>query len=257
MDFFSKIKWQDYGLDIGPFRLVEEIGANIGIATEEYPSFIMMKTRAILDAYPDVIRSRGKFEDILELGIMKGGSSVLFNELLQPNRHMSVDVYEHKSGLTEFSNYVAAQGRQFVARFDLSQGEPDKIIAAYESAFHAEARFDLIIDDASHNYALSAIAFNRLFPLLRPGGIYALEDWGWGHWPGVWQEKTHPEFENPSLSNLPIYALLSVTGGDGAIAKVIATPNVTFMFRGDTPPSPNFSIEKSFLLRGGRGVPVV
>lgn len=37
-------------------------------------------------------------------------------------------------------------------------------------------RFDIIIDDGSHQQADILTSFNTLFPLLRPGGIYVIED---------------------------------------------------------------------------------
>lgn len=45
--------------------------------------------------------------------------------------------------------------------------------------------FDVIIDDASHVGALSRATFEILFDAhLRPGGVYVVEDWGTGYWPG-------------------------------------------------------------------------
>lgn len=36
---------------------------------------------------------------------------------------------------------------------------------------------DLVIDDASHIYTPSLATFETLSPLIRPGGLYILEDW--------------------------------------------------------------------------------
>ena len=38
-----------------------------------------------------------------------------------------------------------------------------------------------MIDDASHLYEPSLASFETLFPLLRPGGTYIIEDWKWEH----------------------------------------------------------------------------
>lgn len=45
--------------------------------------------------------------------------------------------------------------------------------------------FHLVIDDASHAGALSTQTFNLLWPLVRPGGWYVVEDWmiGFDSWP--------------------------------------------------------------------------
>ncbi|PTQ82920.1 hypothetical protein C8R28_102535 [Nitrosomonas ureae] len=41
---------------------------------------------------------------------------------------------------------------------------------------------DLIIDDASHLYEPTLASFEALFPLMPPGSLYIIEDWG--HWRG-------------------------------------------------------------------------
>lgn len=43
--------------------------------------------------------------------------------------------------------------------------------------------FDIIIDDCSHIGGVTLNSYNALFPLLVPGGLYVVEDWGTGYWP--------------------------------------------------------------------------
>ena len=40
---------------------------------------------------------------------------------------------------------------------------------------------DLVIDDASHLYVETKASFEELFPRLRPGGLFIIEDWASGH----------------------------------------------------------------------------
>lgn len=42
-------------------------------------------------------------------------------------------------------------------------------------------KLDLVIDDASHRVDLTRASFNVLFPYVRPGGVFIIEDWGWAH----------------------------------------------------------------------------
>ena len=51
-------------------------------------------------------------------------------------------------------------------------------------AMEFDGPLDLVIDDASHFYGPTLASFETLFPLLTPGGLYIIEDWAWGHWPG-------------------------------------------------------------------------
>ena len=41
--------------------------------------------------------------------------------------------------------------------------------------------FDLIVDDASHLYRPTLASFEVLYPRLRPGGTYVIEDWAGDH----------------------------------------------------------------------------
>jgi hypothetical protein len=42
-----------------------------------------------------------------------------------------------------------------------------------------EGPLDLVIDDASHWLKPTKASFVTLFPSLRQGGVYVVEDWGW------------------------------------------------------------------------------
>ncbi len=49
---------------------------------------------------------------------------------------------------------------------------------------------DLVIDDASHLLEPTRATFDAVFPRLRPGALYVIEDWSWAHgafnaWPDV------------------------------------------------------------------------
>ena len=47
-------------------------------------------------------------------------------------------------------------------------------------AAHAPDGLDIVIDDASHVGAWSLRLYRALFPFLRPGGFYMIEDWATG-----------------------------------------------------------------------------
>ncbi len=40
---------------------------------------------------------------------------------------------------------------------------------------------DLVFDDASHLYEETRSSFESLFPHVRPGGVFVIEDWRWEH----------------------------------------------------------------------------
>lgn len=62
---------------------------------------------------------------------------------------------------------------------------------------------DLVVDDASHFYEQTKTSFQTLFPLVRPGGMYIIEDWGWS-FQDDFQSPDHPWSSISSPANLVI-----------------------------------------------------
>lgn len=242
-------KFTDRGFTFDGLNFIQEFGSDIASAKAAYPSFILMKSKPMLSAYADRFDAL-KITNLLELGIMKGGSTALFNHLVKPKNHMAVDVYKHESGLDELANRVAKKGRKLLTRYDISQSDTGRIIETFEQHFGVPAEFDVIIDDASHNYDLSVAAFNGLFGKVKPGGFYAIEDWGWAHWQGGFQEPSHPEYGNKALSNLILQCVMACTAGLSGIARVDVTPDTAYIYRNDTAVPVDFDIRTSAPTRG-------
>jgi hypothetical protein len=247
----ATIQWTEKGFDCCPYKFIQEFSGTIAEAQAIYPEFILMKDRANVTAYVDNL-SDSPTSDFLELGIMKGGSCGFFEALYKPKNHMALDVYRQRNdGMDELSAAVAADGRRFKAYFDLSQADIPRILSEWRAlSGQSKPEFDVIVDDASHSYGLSLASFNGLLPYVRSGGVYVIEDWGWAHWQGLWQDPSHDEYMNPALSNLSIHCLIATTCGGGTISKVITTPNQTFVFRGDRQISTPFDVRVGILSRG-------
>ena len=62
--------------------------------------------------------------------------------------------------------------------------------------------FDLIVDDASHEGLLTRETFNIMWPQVKPGGYYVIEDWNVGL-PGVGNQYD-PEMLNTAASLLTL-----------------------------------------------------
>ena len=245
------INWTNDGFDWGGFHFILEFGADIATAEAKYPNFILMKSKELINTYRRVLCEDTKqFGNILELGVMRGGSTAFFNVLLSPQNHLALDVYKHESGLDRFSEDVRKSGRALVVDYATSQADTQIILKKFSEISGAPPRFDFVVDDASHNFDLSLSSFNGLFPHVREGGIYALEDWGWAHWGGPWQQPDHDEFKNPALSNIVLLASLCCTSSPGIISRVEITPVTTLIYRGPTPLGGDFSLEDTYLARG-------
>jgi hypothetical protein len=60
---------------------------------------------------------------------------------------------------------------------------------------------DLVIDDASHRYEPTKSSFETVFPFLRPGGIFVIEDWSWASEASA-QLPSHYAVDQSALTNL-------------------------------------------------------
>jgi hypothetical protein len=128
----------------------------------------------------------GPAATVCEVGVMAGDSLVMWQHLFPSGLVIGVD---HEPG----STWPAG-----TARIDAEQDDPalgDMVRG------HAPGGCDLIIDDASHIGHLTAATFKSLWPLVKPGGFYVVEDWAdswvFPSWPR-WQD-VRPELKGDEL----------------------------------------------------------
>ena len=91
---------------------------------------------------------------------------------------------------------------------------------------------DLVIDDASHAYHPTLLSFEALFPLLRSGGCYAIEDWAWAH-VEVPENMRHLVPPGPPMSRL-MFELMMVMGSyAGVVDRIEGDASTQRIWRGD------------------------
>lgn len=112
---------------------------------------------------------------ILELGVGgdehpdRGGQSLRMWRDYFPNA-LVVGVDLHEKRLTDLGPRIKI--------YRAAQTDPDALAAIDD----ADGPFDVIVDDASHHNALTPQTFRILFPLLKPGGLYFVEDVHTSYW---------------------------------------------------------------------------
>jgi len=132
---------------------------------------------------PFLATLRDKEAVILEVGVFQGASLKVLSRYLPRATVIGVDkALDPTVDLTGFRNAVY---------LECDQADASGLGAIADR--HAPGGFDLIIDDASHVGYLSLQTFEALFPRLKAGGFYAVEDWPTGYvkeWPdgGQYQE---------------------------------------------------------------------
>ena len=150
--------------------------------TQDGPNrIIILKDRRSLESYRTVLRNHIA-RNVLEFGVLEGGSAVLFSLLLDLDKFVGVELNDQPPGLRQFLSQQEV-GKRIRLHFKTSQTDEAKIRNIIRNEFDGTP-LDLIIDDASHAYALTKRTFEIAFPHLRPGGLYVIEDWGWPHWKG-------------------------------------------------------------------------
>ena len=108
---------------------------------------------------------------LLELGVHKGGSLLLWRDYFPLGTIVGIDI----------SLPAGFQPTERIHLFEGSQAAPRFLSRVANEV--APDGFDIIIDDASHIGELTKIAFWHLFDNhLKPGGLYVIEDWGTGYW---------------------------------------------------------------------------
>lgn len=185
-------------------------------ARERRPStsdaFTIVKNEPYLRLY-EQLASVFSPRSILELGIFQGGSYVLLDKLFRPRRMSAVEINQHP--VAPLLRYVAATKGRFV-HFSTSQSDRERLKRIVRDELSDE--LDLVVDDASHTYEQTKASFEILFPLLRPSGIYVIEDWSWAHAPR-YQPPDAPFAKRHALSNL-LFEQIMLMGSTTLVAEI-------------------------------------
>jgi cephalosporin hydroxylase len=175
-------------------------------------SFTIVKNEPYLRVYESLASSFTP-KSILELGIFQGGSYVFLDKLFKPRRMSAVEISPQP--VEPLLQYIVRTENRFV-HFATSQRDGEILRQIVRGELADE--LDLVVDDASHTYRETKASFELLFPLLRPGGIYVIEDWSWAH---------HPNYQSPdadfskqhALSNL-LFEQIMLLGSTLLISEI-------------------------------------
>jgi cephalosporin hydroxylase len=173
----STLHWLDeltFELDRVTFHTMSYKGSG---SSNDY--FVLAKPRHAIERY-QALMSGLRPKRIIELGIFQGGSAALFALLAHPDRLVALDIEDDPvRGLEDFIDWRDLRDRLHTYYgFDQSDGDGLRRLVADE---FGDQPIDLVVDDASHLLGPTRASFNALFPHVRPGGVYVIEDWSWLH----------------------------------------------------------------------------
>lgn len=179
---------------------------------------VLWKTPGLVAQYQAFWACQPRFaaERVLELGLWKGGSMAFWAEALAPTRMVGVD-RTPRSSSAAFDCYIAERADRLSVYWGVDQGDQARLQTIVAAAF--DGPLDLVIDDASHLYGPTRTSLETLFPLLRPGGVYLIEDWAWSHWP-AYQGPNSPFAGEIPLTRLACELLEAVgSAGTGGVVR--------------------------------------
>jgi hypothetical protein len=141
--------------------------------------FCLVKPRSAVESYERMLHDVAP-RRIVEVGTFDGASTALLAEIARPEKLVGIDRRDTPSAA--LADFVVRRGFERVvsAHYGVDQGNSERLNAIVASDFGGQT-IDLVVDDASHLLQPTRRTFNCLFPHVRPGGTYLIEDWWWAH----------------------------------------------------------------------------
>jgi predicted O-methyltransferase YrrM len=190
---------------------------------------VVLKPRHLVERY-EVLVDELKPRTIVELGIYQGGSVALLAQLARPIRLVALDLAPDRGRLDRF---IAEQHLEDVVRLHHGVDQADVIEVGRIMAAELDGPIDLVVDDASHLEGPTRASFERLFPPLRPGGVYVIEDWAWAHWTMMSNKPMHHGARPVSAL---VFELMVLAGRrPGMVAEVRVDEHWAMVRRGPRP----------------------
>ncbi|MDE0951581.1 MAG: class I SAM-dependent methyltransferase [Halioglobus sp.] len=117
---------------------------------------------------------------MVEVGVDRGGSTSFFTKLFQPEALLAIELSE--GPLPVLTDFLAQHDPQGKINLQLGVNQADRVrVPELVNSTFADKPLDIVVDDASHLLQPTTATFEMLFPRLRPGGLYVIEDWSFRH----------------------------------------------------------------------------
>jgi hypothetical protein len=169
----ADIRWlDDMNIQCKGVKLRLTRGFNIETSNDEV--ITLFKQPIFIRNYIDQLDGL-KVDSMVEVGVWDGGSAIFFWNLLKPKKMCCIEL---KKRVEKLSGYIEREqlSDKFRIHLGVDQADRESLNSIMEKEY-SDSPLDLVIDDASHLYSPSRATFETLFPRLRPGGLYILEDW--------------------------------------------------------------------------------
>lgn len=213
----------------------------------------ILKYSRLMQQYMDFFAAHS-IDNMLELGIWEGGSPLFYSMATDVKKVVALDLKPRHAVLDRI---VAERGlgEKLRLHWEVSQDDREAVQQIMDAEFGNEP-LDLAIDDASHLFLPSRTSFEIIFPRLRAGGLYIIEDWQWAHMDNLDFQSGKVWGDEPALSNFIFELLIAYGSTPGLFWNVVVRDWFVAVQKGTQPLPANFKLDEMMRLRGKRLTPI-
>lgn len=208
---------------------------------------VILKYSSLLRQYLDFLGGH-QINNLFELGIWQGGSPLFYGIATDAKKVVALDLAPNNPALHEI---IADHGLgdKVKLHFETSQDNHAAVREIIDSEFGDEM-LDLVIDDASHLYGPSRTSFEIIFPRLRQGGLYVIEDWQWAHIDDPQYQNGTTFGDQPALTNFIFELLMAYGSHPDLFWNIVVRDWFVALQKGSKPIPPDFKLEDVIRARG-------
>ena len=155
------------------------------------------KPPALVEALADLLADF-QHANIVELGISQGGSTALMAQLARPRKLVALELRPRAGhGVAGLHRTTSGVGDTVRPYYGVDQSDRERVARDPRPRVRrrtARSRAGRRISSPE----LTRTSFEVLFPRLRPGGLFVLEDWNWQHLQTKGRQKAIHEPGSPS-----------------------------------------------------------
>ncbi|MCB1705199.1 MAG: class I SAM-dependent methyltransferase [Halioglobus sp.] len=138
--------------------------------------FFLLKSPDIIARYLGLLRE-AKLKNVVQLGVFRGGSVAFLQLLARPERLLAMELHpERQVFLDRFIDHEGL-GESVRVEYGIDQADTENVARLVRETMGRGRQIDYVFDDASHMLTPTRSSFETLFPLIRPGGAYIVEDY--------------------------------------------------------------------------------
>ena len=208
---------------------------------------VILKESRLLRQYLDFLAPHS-INNLLELGIWQGGSPLFYGLATDVRKVVALDIAPENPVLDDLIRRHRIADKVKL-HFGVSQDDRAAVSRLIDDEFGDEP-LDLVIDDASHQYGYTRRSFEIIYPRLRPGGYYIIEDWQWAHIDSPIYQNGEVFGGEPALSNFIFELLIAYGGHPGLFTNIIVRDWFVAIQKGWRQLDNDFRIDDLLRMRG-------